>query len=132
MMAVIDEPTLQAYRVATLAYNRNTYGEVAADHDEGLNAVVQAVWQLAIEARNAELFTFALDASDGDSAAPDDREALVRHIEEPTRAKIAAALRVAAGNYPEELFPAIGCGDAIAGAAMRHAYLNAARIAEGE
>ena len=47
------------------------------------------------------------------------------------RRKVAAKLRAYADNYPPDVFPPDSDNrDAIAGTAMRHAYLTAARIAE--
>lgn len=47
------------------------------------------------------------------------------------RAQAAADIRAYAANYPEDVFPAgAESRDGIAGSAMRHAYLNAAKIAE--
>lgn len=44
------------------------------------------------------------------------------------REQIAAAVEAIADNYPEDVFPSDGTSrDAIGGAAMRHAYRNAAR-----
>jgi hypothetical protein len=49
-----------------------------------------------------------------------------------TRRQVAADLRAYAENYPPDVFRPDGDSrDAIGGSAMRHAYLNAARIAEG-
>ncbi len=47
--------------------------------------------------------------------------------------RIAEVLEKYAGNYPEDVFPADSDSrEAIAGTAMRHAYLNAARLARDE
>jgi len=44
------------------------------------------------------------------------------------RERIAATLEALAGYYPEDVFPpGSDSRDSVSGAAMRHAYLNAAR-----
>lgn len=49
----------EAYALALLAYDKDTYGQLAANHEYGLHAAVDAVWPLAFAAGECRAYAVA-------------------------------------------------------------------------
>jgi hypothetical protein len=103
-----DQPTTEAMQVARDA-GRALYGErVGIGHIEPVNPIHYT----AAYAQAGARAVWALAVAEGRRQAAED-------------------LAAYAENYPESVFPADAVSrDGIAGCAMRHAYRNAAKIAE--
>jgi hypothetical protein len=116
-----------------------------------LRAAVDAVWAIAYDAghaaymqqRRAEIAASLAEpgVADTEQALRARQDAILAEVRAEAREagvaegrrRAAAELMAYADNYPPDVFVPGGTStDAVAGNAMRHAYLNAARIAAGE
>ena len=99
--------------------------------DKTLGQILHEAREAGNDGRDRPMFLAAWAERDPRLQALD--ESMAEAVAAEVREQVAARMDELAANYPEDVFPADGTsGDAIGGAAMRHAYRNAARTIREE